>query len=151
MQIRRAVIPTAGLGTRHYPASSVLKKAFFPLVDSDGFSKPVIHLIVEEALESGIEEICIITSPGDDKPFRQYFKAIPRGDLQAYSKINGVTEMSETLADMGDRITYVTQSVQEGFGHAVHCARDFAGDEPVLVMLGDHIYTSDNLFIHQTT
>ena len=71
---RKAVITAAGRGTRQYPASSAVQKEMFPLVDRDGLTKPVIQIIGEEAIDSGIEEICIITQPGEEKLYREYFR-----------------------------------------------------------------------------
>ncbi|MGZ3582450.1 MAG: sugar phosphate nucleotidyltransferase, partial [Ktedonobacterales bacterium] len=65
MRVRKAVITAAGRGTRLYPASTTVQKEMFPLVDIDGVTKPTLQIIVEEALEAGIEEICIVTAPGD--------------------------------------------------------------------------------------
>ena len=64
-KVRKAVITAAGRGTRQYPASTAVQKEMFPLVDRDGLTKPVIQIIGEEAIDSGIEEICIITQPGE--------------------------------------------------------------------------------------
>src|SRR6476646_6638114 len=69
-KVRKAVITAAGRGTRQYPASTAVQKEMFPLVDRDGLTKPVIQIIGEEAIESGIEELCIITQPGEEKLYR---------------------------------------------------------------------------------
>ena len=73
-RVKKAVITAAGRGTRQYPASSAVQKEMFPLVDTDGLAKPVIQIIGEEAIESGIEEICIITQPGEEPEYREYFR-----------------------------------------------------------------------------
>jgi len=140
--VRKAVIPVAGVGTRMYPASSAVQKELFPLVDRDGLPKPVIQIIVEEAVESGIEDICLVVSPGGEEPYRRYFRSLSdemrpkfEGKLQAI-------EHSEHLADLGKRISFAVQETPEGYGHAVYCAGDFVGDEPFLLLLGDHVYIS---------
>jgi len=138
--VKKAIIPAAGRGTRHYPASAAVRKEFFPIVDLDGKTRPVIQLIVMEALSSGVEEICIVTSPGDDQAFQDFFKGI---DENAPGFKPHMREDSELLNDLGKRITYREQAEQLGFGHAIWCARDFAGDDHVLVLLGDHIYISN--------
>ena len=74
--VRKAIIPAAGHGTRMMPASRVVRKELFPIVDRDGFVKPVIQMIVEEAVDSGIEEVCIVVSPGGDTVFRSYFSEL---------------------------------------------------------------------------
>src|SRR6266446_6264282 len=73
-KVRKAVITAAGKGTRQYPASTAVQKEMFPLVDRDGLTKPIIQIIGEEAIDSGIEEICIITQSGEEPLYRDYFK-----------------------------------------------------------------------------
>ena len=84
MQVRKAVITAAGRGVRQYPASDTVQKAMLPMVDRDGLTKPAIQIIAEEALESGIEEICVVTAPGDDAVYRRHFRAFDENLLQAF-------------------------------------------------------------------
>lgn len=144
-RIRKAVVPAAGFGTRMYPASKALKKELFPIVDRDGLAKPIIQIVIEEALDSGVEEICLITQPGSEAAFRSYFEGVLADDLK--DKLHArdwARDASERLADIAGRITYVHQESQEGFGHAVYCARHWVAGEPFLLMLGDHLYLSDS-------
>ena len=142
-RVRKAVIPAAGHGTRLYPATKAVKKELFPIVDRDGVVKPVIHRIVEEAVHAGVEEVCLIVQPEDRELFEGYFSGALRPDLeQAIGRLPTARKHSDELTDLGRKISYVTQDVQEGFGHAVYCARDWVGDEPFLLMLGDHMYAS---------
>src|SRR5437660_6899299 len=83
-KVRKAVITAAGRGTRQYPASSAVQKEMFPLVDRDGLTKPVIQIIGEEAIDAGIEEICIVTQPGDETQYREYFRRLPDETARAY-------------------------------------------------------------------
>jgi len=131
-QVRKAVIPAAGFGTRMYPST---------IVDRDGRAKPIIQIIIEEAVSAGIEEIGIVVQESDRDLFEDVLKSPPRPELQAKLS-DEKREYSEYLATLGDRITILSQTEQEGFGHAVYCARDWVGDEPFLLLLGDHIYTS---------
>lgn len=141
-RIRKAVIPAAGFGTRLFPASKALKKELFPIIDHHGRAKPMIMAIVEEAINAGIEEVCIVVQDFDRPLFEEFFQTPLRiENLNKLSKED--QEYSNYILEIGHRITYVTQEVQEGFGHAVYCAREWVGDEPFLLMLGDHIYTSD--------
>ena len=140
--IRKAVITAAGRGTRHYPATNAVQKEMFPLVDRDGVTKPTIQFVVEEALSAGIEQVCIVTSPGADAQIRAHFQPIPAADLPAYQGKAWALAQSERLAEMQARISYAIQETPEGFGHAVYCAREFVGEEPFLLMLGDHVYIS---------
>jgi UTP--glucose-1-phosphate uridylyltransferase len=122
-KVRKAVIPAAGLGTRQYPASAAVAKEMFTLVDRDGLTKPVIQMILEEAVESGIEEICIITQPGDEKHYRDYFRRLNPAEATRFRGKDWAI-------------------LQEGYGHAVYQAKTFCNGEPFLLMLGDHVYVS---------
>ncbi len=142
-RVRRAVIPAAGFGTRLFPASKAIKKELFPIIDREGRAKPVIMAIVEEAISAGIEEVCLIVQSGDRKLFEEFFSAPPR--VENFNKLSRADQKyCQYLLDLGHRITLVTQDVQEGFGHAVFCARKWVRDEPFLLMLGDHLYASDS-------
>jgi UTP--glucose-1-phosphate uridylyltransferase len=142
-KVRKAVITAAGRGTRQYPASTAVQKEMFPLVDRDGLTKPVIQIIGEEAIESGIEEICIITQPGEERIYREYFRRLDDNMVRAFRGKDWAILESEKLAAFGERLHFAEQHSPEGFGHAVYQARKFVGDEPFLLLLGDHVYISD--------
>jgi UTP-glucose-1-phosphate uridylyltransferase/mevalonate kinase len=140
-RVRKAVIPAAGFGTRLFPATKAVKKELFPVIDAEGRAKPVILAIVEEALSGGIEEVCIVVQREDREMFEQIFCTPP--PIEHYNKLSRENQAySQRLMDIGQRITFCSQDVQEGFGHAVYCAKDFVGDEPFLLLLGDHLYAS---------
>ena len=141
-KVRKAVITAAGRGTRQYPASSTVQKEMFPLVDRDGLTKPTIQIIAEEALASGIEEICIVTAPGDEEQYRRHFHGLAGDTLPAFGNRPWALRESAQLAEIERRLTYVSQASPEGYGHAVYCAREFVGGEPFLLLLGDHVYVS---------
>jgi len=141
-QVRKAVVTAAGRGTRQYPASSAVQKEMFPLVDADGLAKPVIQIIGEEAIAAGVEEICIVTQPGEEKQYREYFRRMNDETLRAFRGKDWAIIASEKLQEFGERLHFVSQDSPEGYGHAVYQARDFVGDEPFLLLLGDHIYIS---------
>lgn len=139
LQVRKAVIPAAGFGTRLFPASKATKKELFPIIDQDGIAKPAILLIVEEALEAGIEEVIIIVQEGDLDDFRSFFNA--QISIENYNKLpTHFQDYAKRILDIGRRVSFVVQPNQQGFGHAVYCAREAIGDEPFLLMLGDHLY-----------
>ena len=140
--VRKAVITAAGMGTRQYPASTTVQKEMFPLVDRDGLTKPTIQIIAEEALESGIEEIAIIVSPGDEAAYRQHFSAISEDLLPSFEGKDWALLQSQRIAYLQEIITFIPQPSPEGYGHAVWCAKDWVGDEPFLLLLGDHVYVS---------
>ena len=140
-KVRKAVIPAAGFGTRLFPATKATKKELFPIIDRDGIAKPAILLIVEEALEAGIEEVIIIVQPDDLEDFRAFFN--DQISIENYNKLSRQSqEYARRILDIGHRVTFVSQTAQEGFGHAVYCAHEAVGQEPFLLMLGDHIYRS---------
>jgi len=140
--VRKAIIPAAGYGTRMLPASRGVRKEMFPLLDIDGAMKPVVQVIIEEALESGIEEICLVVSPGGQQMLEAYFAAPDSRLSQAVKGRRALEQELDRLAVIGRHITYVVQEQQRGYGDAVHCAANWVGDEPALVMLGDHVYLS---------
>lgn len=141
-KVRKAVIPAAGFGTRLFPATKATKKELFPIVDRDGIAKPAILLIVEEALDAGIEEVVIIVQEDDLEDFRAFFSV--QVSIENYNKLpRQFQEYSQRILEMGRRVRFVAQPMQEGFGHAVYCAREAVGNEPFLLMLGDHLYRSD--------
>ncbi|MEB3885018.1 UTP--glucose-1-phosphate uridylyltransferase [Lyngbya sp. CCY1209] len=141
-RVRKAVIPAAGFGTRMFPASKMVKKEFFPIVDSEGVAKPVIQVVVEEALHAGIEEVGIVVQAGDRELFEDFFQGSPKPEL--WRKLSPDSrDYSHYLQTLGERITILTQEQQEGFGHAVFCAAQWVNEEPFLLLLGDHVYASD--------
>lgn len=141
-KVRKAVITAAGRGTRQYPASTAVQKEMFPLVDRDGLTKPVIQIIGEECLESGIEEICIITQPGEEPHYREYFRRMTDPESQSFRGKDWAIIESEKLGEFGERLHFAEQHTPEGFGHAVYQAKKFVGDDPFLLLLGDHVYIS---------
>lgn len=141
-QVKKAVIPAAGFGTRMFPATKGLKKEFFPIIDKDGRAKPIILVIVEEAIQAGIEEVGIVVQPSDSELFEAFFKHPPQPEL--WNKLSEERrEYSQYLQTIGERITILTQSQQEGYGHAVFCAAEWVNNQPFLLLLGDHVYRSD--------
>lgn len=141
-KIRKAVIPAAGFGTRLFPATKVVKKELFPVIDREGRAKPVILTIVEELMSAGIEEVAIVVQKSDREIFDDFFKAPPKQEL--FNKLSKThQEYIKYLQELGSRITFLTQEAQEGYGHAVFCAKEWVNNEPFLLSLGDHVYASD--------
>lgn len=133
MKIKKAVIPAAGLGTRVLPASKAMPKEMLPIVDT-----PAIQFIVEEAINSGIEDILIITSRGKTT-VEDHFDRSPELEERLYAagKIKEYEKML-AIASMAN-IQYVRQKETKGLGHAVYCAKSFVGDEPFAVLYGDDV------------
>lgn len=136
-KVKKAIIPAAGLGTRFLPATKAMPKEMLPIVD-----KPTIQYIVEEAIASGIEDIIIVTGKGK-RAIEDHFDYAPeleqnlmeKGKLDLLEKV----QYSTKLAD----IHYIRQKEPKGLGHAVWCARNFIGNEPFAVLLGDDIVQGD--------
>jgi UTP-glucose-1-phosphate uridylyltransferase len=140
-KVRKAVIPAAGFGTRLFPATKAIKKELFPIIDKNGKAKPAILAIVEEALSADIEEICIVVQKGDKELFEGFFHTPP--PVENFNKLSRESQAdSAAILDIGHKIVFIEQPTQDGFGHAVHCAREWVGNEPFLLMLGDHLYAS---------
>ena len=140
--VRRAIIPVAGFGTRLYPATRGLKKDFFPIPCPDGLVRPVILILLEELVKSGIEEICLVL--GSEEERIQYTDFFERQLSEEHlHKLNAeAQEYENRILDIGKRLRYVYQREKRGFGHAVYQAAEFSNNEPVLLLLGDTIYRS---------
>lgn len=130
--IRKAVIPAAGFGTRFLPATKATPKEMLPIVDT-----PTIQYIVEEALDSGIEDILIISGHGK-RAIEDHFDSAPELELNLRQKGKvKLLKMVEQTA--GIRVHYIRQQHMRGLGDAVLCAKAFVGDEPFAVLLGDDV------------
>lgn len=141
--VRKAIIPVAGFGTRLYPASRVLKKDFFPIPDKDGMVKPVILILLEELVKSGIEEVCLVLGSEEERlKYRDFFET-PLSDEHLRKLSPEMLEYENRIMSIGKKLRYVYQKEKRGFGHAVYQAVDFANNEPVLLLLGDTLYSSD--------
>jgi len=141
--IRKAIIPVAGYGTRMFPATKVIKKELLPIIDKDGIAKPALLILLNELEQAGIEEIGLIINPDDQPDFDRLFKR----DLaiEHYRKLpKELRKVNVAIQRLGQMITYIYQHEPRGFGHAIYQAHDFVGDDSVLMLLGDHIYSSDN-------
>ncbi|MBP3953163.1 UTP--glucose-1-phosphate uridylyltransferase GalU [Bacillus suaedae] len=135
-QVKKAIIPAAGLGTRFLPATKAMPKEMLPIVD-----KPTIQYIIEEAIEAGIEDIIIVTGKGKraiedhfDHAFELEQNLIEKNKLELLEKVQAASKVD---------IHYIRQKEPKGLGHAVWCARKFIGDEPFAVLLGDDIVQAD--------
>lgn len=135
--IKKAVIPAAGLGTRFLPATKAQPKEMLPIVD-----KPTIQYIIEEAVESGIEEIIIITGRNKRAIEDHFDKSVELELLLRKTGKNDLLEMVGNISNMVD-IHYIRQKEPLGLGHAVLCAKKFIGNEPFAVLLGDDIIDSE--------
>src|SRR4051812_33563833 len=125
LQITKAVITAAGRGARQYPAFDTAQKAMFPLVDRDGLTKPVLQIIAEEALESGIEEIGVVIAPGDEPVYRRYFRQYAENLRSAFRGFPWAEEQARRVVELEQRLRFAVQDEPKGYGHAVWCARPF--------------------------
>lgn len=141
-RVRKAVIPAAGFGQHMFPASKAVKKELFPIVTAEGIAKPIIMAIIEEALNAGIEDVCLIVQQGDEPLFDAFLRQ-PMSPLQYHLLPQRLKEYAQRLREVAARVCLIAQESQDGLGHAVLCARQWVGDEPFLLLLGDHLYTSD--------
>ncbi|KUO73282.1 MAG: UTP--glucose-1-phosphate uridylyltransferase [Clostridia bacterium BRH_c25] len=136
MKVRKAIIPAAGLGTRFLPATKAQPKEMLPIVD-----KPTIQYIVEEAINSGIEEILIVTGR-NKRAIEDHFDRSVELELELRNKGNdALLKQVQDISSLVD-IHYIRQKEAKGLGHAIYCARTFVGDEPFAVMLGDDVVDS---------
>ena len=142
--VRKAIIPVAGFGTRLYPATRALKKDFFPIPCPDGMVRPVILILLEELIQSGVEEICLVLGSEEERQlYSDYFER-PLAEEHLRKLNPEAQEYENHILDIGKRLHYVYQREKRGFGHAVYQAAQFASNEPVLLLLGDTLYRSDS-------
>ncbi|MBM4761467.1 UTP--glucose-1-phosphate uridylyltransferase GalU [Bacillus sp. B15-48] len=142
-KVRKAIIPAAGLGTRFLPVTKAMPKEMLPIVD-----KPTIQYIVEEAVAAGIEDIIIVTGKGK-RAIEDHFDFAP--ELERNLAEKGKDDLLARVryaSDLAD-IHYIRQKEPKGLGHAVWCARNFIGDEPFAVLLGDDIVQSETPCLKQ--
>ena len=136
-RIKKAVIPAAGLGTRFLPATKAQPKEMLPIVD-----KPTLQYIIEECVESGIEEIIIITGR-NKKSIEDHFDKSVELELElARTGKDDLLTMIQNISNMAN-IYYIRQKEPKGLGHAIYCARAFIGNEPFAVLLGDDVVYSE--------
>ena len=140
--VRKAIIPVAGFGTRLYPATRTIKKDFFPMPCPDGMVRPVILILLEELVKSGVEEICLVLGSKEERQLYKDFFDRPLSDEHLHKLNAEAQEYENRILDIGKRLRYVYQHEKRGFGHAVYQAAEFAGSEPVLLLLGDTLYRS---------
>lgn len=138
--VRKAVIPIAGLGTRHFPASHAVKKELFPVVGPDGIARALFHYHLLELEAAGIEEICIIVQPGEDQSVRAYLNGPDDAYLKRLAKYPALLREAEQMRGFAKRVSFAVQHQQEGYGHAVFQTEAFANGEMVLLGLGDHLF-----------
>lgn len=143
--ITKAIIPVAGNGTRMYPITKLLRKAFLPIVDEDGILKPALMSILEELDEAGIEDICLIIDRDDQKDYDKFFNQ--KLSKEHIAKLSSdMLKYEEKIQKIGKKLKYVYQDEKLGLGHAVSLCESFANDDPVLLVLGDQLYKTNNNF-----
>ena len=142
-RVKKAIIPAAGLGTRFLPATKAQPKEMLPIVD-----KPTLQYIVEEAIDSGIEEILVITGRNKKSIEDHFDKSV---ELELELEKSGKQEMLDMVRHISDmvNIQYIRQKEPRGLGHAVLCAKSFIGNEPFAVILGDDIVDSEKPCLKQ--
>lgn len=141
-KVRKAIIPAAGLGTRFLPATKAMPKEMLPIVD-----KPTIQYIIEEAIQSGIEDIIIVTGKGK-RAIEDHFDYAPELENNLVEKEK--FELLEKVRQSSNvDIHYIRQKEPKGLGHAVWCARNFIGNEPFAVLLGDDIVEAETPSLRQ--
>ncbi len=143
MNVKKAIIPAAGMGTRFLPATKAQPKEMLPIVD-----KPTIQYIIQEAVESGIEDIIIITGRGKRAIEDHFDKSYELEDMLRRKNDLEKLELIESISKLGN-IHYIRQKEPKGLGHAIGCAKSFIGNEPFAVLLGDDIVKSDKPCLKQ--
>lgn len=140
MILRKAVVPIAGLGTRLFPASHACKKELFPIVGPDGVARALLHFQLIDLVDAGIEQICIVVRPGEEQLVVDYLRGPGAGYIDHIVKYPALVEEAQRMRAALERLSFAVQQEQEGYGHAVYQSKAFAGGEPVLLCLGDHLF-----------
>lgn len=141
-KIKKAIIPIAGVGTRMFPETFFIKKAFLPVIDNNGMTKPVLMYMLEELVAAEIEDIYLIIGEGEEEEYRRIFDF--EYDEKYYNSLpEQYREYYRTIYEIGQRVHFVVQQEKRGFGHAVYQAREYLKGEPAIMMLGDFIYKSN--------
>ncbi|MFS8541289.1 MAG: UTP--glucose-1-phosphate uridylyltransferase GalU, partial [Tissierellales bacterium] len=143
MRVKKAVIPAAGFGTRFLPYTKAQPKEMLPIVD-----KPTLQFIIEEAIESGIEEILIITGRNKTSIENHFDRSI---ELELELERKGKTDLLREIRKISNMVNihYIRQKEPLGLGHAIYCAKSFIGNEPFAVLLGDDIVYSEKPCLKQ--
>ena len=141
-KVRKAIIPIAGNGTRMFPETLFIKKAFLPVVDSDGITKPVLLCMLEELVEAGIDDIYLIVGEGEEESYKKIFSSELDSKYKDSLPIH-LRSYYDAIHEIGHKLHFVIQKEKKGFGHAIYQAKEYINDEPVLLLLGDFIYTSN--------
>jgi UTP--glucose-1-phosphate uridylyltransferase len=149
MKIRKAVVPIAGLGTRFFPASYACKKELFPIVGPDGIARALVHYQIMDCIEAGIEQICIVVRPGEERLVINYFQGPGEAYLKRLRQSPNLIQEVENMRTALERISFAVQEQQEGYGHAVYQSKTFANGEPVLLCLGDHLFRDFHQSCHR--
>ena len=139
--VKKAVIPLAGFGTRVFPETKCVRKCFLPLLDSDGLLKPALMVQLEQLLDAGIEEICLIIGEDEKEEFDRFFAPLPDEHFEKLPAEKKKVE--QRIQELSRHVTYVYQTERLGFGHAIWLAGHFADREPVLLLLGDFVFQSE--------
>src|ERR1019366_5149500 len=121
-----AIIPIAGLGTRHFPASHAVKKEMFPVVGADGIARALFHYHLLELEAAGIKEICIIVQPGEDEMVCDYLRGPDDAYLKRLEKYPALLREADQMRGFAKRVSFAVQHQQEGYGHAVFQTKNFA-------------------------
>lgn len=139
--VRKAIIPLAGFGTRVFPATKCMPKCMMPVYDRDGVLKPALLIMLEQLLEAGIEDICLIIGEDEQPDFDRFFE--PLSAEQQEKLPDSKRKYENLISNLRHHITYVYQRERLGFGHAVWLAKRFTDGEPALLLLGDFLYKSN--------
>lgn len=139
--VYKAIIPLAGFGTRVFPATKCMPKGLMPIYDEDGVLKPALMIMLEQLVEAGIKDICLIIGEDEQADFDRLFK--PLSEEQREKLPEEKKQYEDRITKLKEHITYVYQHDRKGFGHAVWLTKPFTEGEPVLLLLGDFLYRSN--------
>ena len=142
--VKKAIIPVAGNGTRMFPITKSIKKAFLPIIDEDGIIKPVILCLLEEVINAGIEEVYLVIDEEDQVEYDNLFNKPLSAEFT--SKLSEeMLNYESRILNIGKKIKYVYQKEKLGLGHAVSLCRKYVNNDPILLVLGDQLYKTTSI------
>ena len=140
MSCKQAIIPAAGRGLKPYPAWDTVERLLHPVFDRDGLAKPVLHVIAQEVVNAGVEEIVLVVRPGEEEQYQRLLSELVR--TLRYSPASQAEQIAqaEELEGIRQRLRFAIQDEPLGFGHALWCARELISDDHWMLCPSDHLF-----------
>ena len=140
MTFKQAIIPAAGRGLKPYPAWDTVEKLLHPVFDHDGLAKPVLHIIAQEVVDAGAEEIVLVVRPGEEEQYQRLLNELIRTLRESPASQAAQIAQADELEGIRQRLRFAIQDEALGFGHALWCARDLVTADQWMLCPSDHLF-----------